>query len=450
MTEKFQQPTLNSPSTSPNDLENFWMPFSANRTFKEDPSLVVESEGIWLLDHRGKKVLDGSSGLFCCPLGHRRPEIADAVYQQIMQNDYVAPFQLAQPASFALANIISRLYPEKINHTFFVNSGSEAVDTAMKIALAYFHSKGEKQRTRFVSRSRAYHGCNMGGSSLSGMVRNRQQFGLALPYISLMRDTKLEAHRFHQGQPFSGDYLADDLEAIAGAHGGETIAACFVEPIAGSTGTLIPPVGYLDRLREICDHYGILLVFDEVITGFGRTGKPFASQSFGVTPDIMTTAKALTNGTIPMGGVAVSDDIFNTIDEKANGGMDMFHGYTYSGHPAACAAGIATQQIFEKENLYEKSAALAPYFAKAIHSLEDLDIVTDIRSYGLMAGIDVQPDAKGAGIRGGKMQRRLFKEGLHVKFTGDAAIIAPAFVYEESDIDHLVDLLRHTFSEEKI
>lgn len=422
------------------------MPFSANKSFKKDPHLVIRSEGIWHYDQQGNKVLDGSSGLFCCPLGHSRPEIIEAVHKQMMRNDYVAPFQLGQPLSFEFANVLSRILPETIDHTFFVNSGSEAVDTAIKIANAYHWSRGEHRRTRFVSRSRAYHGVNIGGLSLSGMSRNRMQFPSIMSEVSHMRHTWNKNHLFCPGQPETGANLAEDLEVIAETFGGDTIAACFVEPIAGSTGALIPPLGYLDRLREICDHHGILLVFDEVITGFGRTGKPFASQAFGVTPDIMTTAKAITNAAIPMGAVSVADHVYSSISEKANDAIDFFHGYTFSAHPAACAAGIAAQKIFQQENLFEKSLSLAPYFAKAIHSLQDLPIISDIRSFGLMAGIDIIKDKKGPGVRGGQLQKTLFKNGLHIKFTGDAGIIAPAFIYEEKDIDSLVDIIRDTLN----
>jgi beta-alanine--pyruvate transaminase len=436
--------------SSPNDLDNFWMPFSANKAFKKDPQLIVKSEGIWHYNHKGETILDGSSGLFCCPLGHTRKEIIDAVHQQMSTNDYVPPFQIGQPLSFEFANVLSRILPEHINHTFFVNSGSESVDTAIKIASAYHWSQGDHQRTRWVSRSRAYHGVNIGGLSLSGMARNRMQFPTTMPNVSHMRHTWTEECRFQPGQPSKGKDLADDLEIIAETYGGHTIAACFVEPIAGSTGVLVPPVGYLEKLRQICDHHGILLVFDEVITGFGRTGQPFASQSFNVTPDILTMAKALTNAAIPMGAVAVKDHIYDTITQKAGNGIDLFHGYTYSAHPAACAAGIATQQVFQKENLLKKAQDLIPIFSKAMHALEDIPAVSDIRSYGLVAGIDVIPDPRGAGIRGGALQAELFKKGLHVKFTADAAIVAPAFVYGEEDIDRLAGLLRETLSTVKV
>ncbi len=425
-----------------NSLENHWMPFSANRDFKADPRLVVRGEGVYYWDHKGGKILDGSSGLFCSAAGHCRPEIADAVEKQLRENDFAPPFQLGHPGSFELANKISKLTPEGIDHVFFTNSGSEAVDTALKLAMAYHRARGEEERTRFVSRERAYHGVNIGGTSLSGMVKNREAFSGLMPDVVHMRHTWLEENRFTKGQPEAGAFLADDLEGFAQTHGGDTIAACFVEPIAGSCGCLVPPKGYLERLREICDAHGILLVFDEVICGFGRTGKAFAAQSFGVTPDIITMAKALTNGAVPMAAVAVRDDIYDTVVNAApENAIELFHGYTYSGHPTACAAGLAALEIYEKENLFERAAELSPYFLDKVFELQDLDAVTDIRGYGLIAGIDVAPgDVPGA--RGTQIQKDLFWNGVHVKFTADTAIVAPPFVAEKEHIDAIVAGLR--------
>ncbi len=425
-----------------NSLENHWMPFTANRDFKADPRLVVRGEGVYYWDHKGGKILDGSSGLFCSAAGHCRPEIAEAVYNQIKEMDFVAPFQSGHPASFELADKISKLTPDGLDHVFFTNSGSEAVDTALKIAMAYHRTRGDGQRTRFVSRERAYHGVNIGGTSLSGMAKNREAFSGFMPDVVHMRHTWLEETRFTKGQPEEGAFLADDLEGFAQTHGGDTIAACFVEPIAGSTGCLVPPVGYLERLREICDTHGILLVFDEVICGFGRTGKAFAAQSFGVTPDIITMAKALTNGAVPMGAVAVRDDIYQTVvDAAPENAIELFHGYTYSGHPTACAAGLAALDIYEKENLFERAAELAPYFLDKVFELQDLDAVTDIRGYGLIAGIDVAAgDVPGA--RGTQIQKDLFWNGLHVKFTADTGIVAPPFIAEKEHIDQIVAGLR--------
>ncbi|MBI2978479.1 MAG: aminotransferase class III-fold pyridoxal phosphate-dependent enzyme [Rhodospirillales bacterium] len=392
-----------------NTLESHWMPFTGNRDFKANPRLLVKGDGVYYWDHKGGKILDGSSALFCSAAGHCRPEIAEAVYKQLKENDYAPPFQLGHPASFELAQKVIRLTPDGLDHVFFANSGSEAVDTALKIAMAYFRAKGEGQRTRFVSRERAYHGVNIGGTSLSGMVKNREVFSGIMPGVVLMRHTWLEENRFTKGQPEHGAYLADDLERIAQTYGPATIAACFVEPIAGSTGCLPPPKGYLERLREICDKHGILLVFDEVICGFGRTGKPFAAQAFGVTPDMITMAKALTNGAVPMAAVAVKDDIYSTVVNAApEGAIELFHGYTYSAHPVACAAGLAALAIYEKEGVFENAAKLAPYFLDKVFSLRDLDIVTDIRGYGLLAGVDIKP-GKAPGARGTQIQKDLFK-----------------------------------------
>ena len=360
-------------------------------------------------------------------LGHGRREIAEAVYQQMLANDYTPHFQLGHPGSFELAERVCRLLPDNFNHMFFTNSGSESIDTAIKIVLAYHRASGQAQRNRLVSRERAYHGVNMGGVSLAGMVRNRETFGLTLPNISLIRHTWQEDQRFSKGQPKTGSELAMDLERIAENLGGSTIAAVFIEPVAGSTGTLVPPVGYLEKIREICTKHGILLIFDEVITGFGRMGTAFATQKFNVQPDIITMAKALTNGAIPMGGVAVTDKIYDTIVNVApDEAIEFFHGYTYSAHPAACAAGIATQKIYENEGVFEKSAALEKYFLDAIWSLRDHPLVSDIRGIGLMAGVEVYPDEV-VGARGARCKNNVL-EWTSCKWTGDNAIVAPALL----------------------
>lgn len=433
-----------------NSLENYWMPFTGNRDFKAEPRLVVKSEGVYLWDHKGGQILDGSSGLFCVAAGHGRREIADAVHASLMTNDYTAPFGLGHPLAFSLAQKVTEITPEPINHVFFGNSGSEAIDTALKICMAYHRARNEGQRTRFVSRERAYHGVNIGGVSLSGMVRNRETFSGVMPNVVCMRHTWSPEERFVRGQPERGAELANDLQRFAETYGGSTIAACFVEPIAGSTGVLVPPKGYLERLREICDQHGILLVFDEVICGFGRLGTPFAAQAFGVTPDIMTMAKALTNGCQPMGAVAVRDEIYDTFMNSApENAIEFFHGYTYSGHPAACAAGLATQQIYQDEALFQRAADLSDYFLDAIFTLEDIPVISDIRGMGLLAGIDVaMKDAPGA--RGTAIQKKLFWAGLHVKFTGDAAIVAPPLIVEKSQIDDMCTILRDILSAETV
>lgn len=434
---------------SANTLEQHWMPFTPNREFKDSPRLVVKSKGVEFWDHNGNRILDGSSGLFCVAAGHGRTEIAEAVYEALLENDYTAPFNLAQPSSFEMARRVTELTPEDINYVFFANSGSEAIDTALKIAMAFHRARGEGQRTRFVSRERAYHGVNIGGTSLSGMVKNRETFTGVMPNVVCMRHTWLEENRFVRGQPENGAELAEDLQRMVDTYGGGTIAACFVEPIAGSTGVLLPPKGYLERLREICDATGILLVFDEVITGFGRLGAPFAAQAFGVTPDIMTMAKALTNGAQPMSAIAVKDEIYDTIVNAApEGAIELFHGYTYSAHPAACAAGIATQKIYSDEKLFDRAADLSGYFLDAVYALQDIELVTDIRGYGLLAGFDVRPGSA-PGARGSKIQKQLFANGLHVKFTGDTGIPAPPLVTTREQIDEMCAILRKTLEEFK-
>ena len=427
-----------------NSLEQHWMPFTGNRDFKESPRIIVKGEGVYLTDHKGGTILDGSSGLFCCPLGHGRKEIAEAVYQQLLNNDYASPFQTSTPGTFELAQKVARITPDPINHVFFVNSGSESIDTALKVCMAYHRARGDGHRTRFVSRERAYHGVNIGGVSLAGMVKNRETFTSVMPNVVCMRHTWNPDELFVRGQPESGVELADDLARFCETYGGSTIAAVFVEPIAGSTGVLVPPKGYLNRLREICDEHGILLVFDEVITGFGRLGAPFASQAFDVIPDIMTMAKAITNGCQPMGAVAAKDEIYTTITEASpENAIEFFHGYTYSGHPAACAAGNAVQDIYVAEDSFQKSADLSEYFLDGLFSLRDIESVKDIRGYGLLGGVEMHPKG-GPGARGTQAQKDMFWNGMHIKFTGDTACVAPPFIAEKTHIDELVDKLRMT------
>lgn len=426
-------------------MENLWMPFTSNRDFKSDPRIIARGEGVYLYTPEGKPIIDASSGLFCCAAGHSRPEIADAVHRQLATLAYTAPFQLGHELSFELARRLAELTPQDMNRVFFVNSGSEAVDTAIKIAMAYHYARGEGQRQRLVSRERAYHGVNIGGTSLSGMVKNRQAFGVGMPGIAHIRHTWLPENRYHRDQPVNGAYLADDLERIVQNYGSDTIAACFVEPIAGSTGCLVPPVGYLERLREICDRYGILLVFDEVICGFGRTGEPFGSQTFGVTPDIMTLAKALTNAAQPMGAIVVGQHVYDAIiDAAPDRVIELFHGYTYSGHPAACAAGLATMDIYRDEKLFECGKALSGYFQDAMFALQEFEIVTDVRGYGMIAGIDFAPSGTPGAI-GISIQKKLFHGGLHVKATGDAIIVAPPLISNEAHIDEIRSKLSRVF-----
>ena len=430
-------------------LESHWLPFTDNRGFKREPRLFVRASGMHYWNERGDRILDGSSGLFTSAAGHCRPEIAKAVGEQLQTLDFTPSFMRGHPLAFKLADEVASLMPAGLGHVFFCNSGSESVDTAMKIAMAYHLARGEGQRSHFVSRERAYHGVNIGGTALSGMVRNREAFGTLLPGVLHMRHTLLPENRLKRGQGDVGVELADDLLRFVQLVGEKKIAAVFVEPIAGSTGVIVPPKGYLERIREICTRYGILLVFDEVICGFGRTGQAFAAQSFGVTPDMITMAKALTNGAQPMGAIAVRDDIYQTILDGASDGVtEFFHGYTYSAHPAACAAGLATLDIYRKEKLFERGRSLAPAFQDAMFALQDLPIVKDVRGYGLLAGIELHP-GKAPGVRGSELQGRLFDRGLHVKTTGDVAIIAPAFIAEPVHIEEIAAHLRDALTDER-
>jgi len=418
----------------------YWLPFTPNRTFKQSPRLLQRAEGMYFWDRAGERLLDGCSGLFCCALGHGRPEIIEAITQQYAELDFGPPFQYSHSGVLELSGMLADITPSDLNRIFFVNSGSEAVDTAMKIALVWHRSRGQAQRQRFVSRERAYHGVNFGGVSLSGMTKNRESFGTGLPGTLHLRHTFDEANRFEPGQREHGAELAEDLQRFVDLHGAETIAACFVEPIAGSTGVLVPPRGYLERLRAICDQHGILLVFDEVITGFGRTGSPFASHTFGVVPDMITLAKALTNGAIPMGAVAVREGIYQQITDSApEGAIEFFHGYTYSGHPLACAAGIATQKIFRDEGIIERVEGLATHFQERVFELRKEPIVCGIRGFGLLAGIDLAPGAT-PGARGALVLQRLFEEGLVVRMTADTLILAPALVAEPDQLDRICEI----------
>ena len=432
----------------PNDLEAHWMPFTSNKHFKiKHTRMMTEGRGIFYKTYQGHELIDAVSGLFCSPLGHARQEIADAVYMQLKEMSYCPPFQHGHPTAFELARRISGLLPGNLDYVFFGNSGSEAVETALKIALLYHRVKGDGQRMRFVGREKGYHGVNFGGFSVGGMIKNREMYGLGIPGILHMRHTNLPENKYVRGVAEHGVELAEDLQRFCEIYGGDTIAACIVEPVGGSVGAYLPPKGYLSRIREICDRYGILLIFDEVITGFGRTGNPFAADTYEAQPDIMTMAKALTNGAIPMSAVGVNDHIYKTIvDAAPEKGIDFFHGYTYSGHPAACAAGLATLNIFESEDMFGRAKVLSDSFLNRCFDLEDLPIVTSIRGVGLLAGIDLKPNSKGAGTRGYQVVMDLYDKGVLVKVTGDTVILSPAFVTREKDLDKIFEVLREIFS----
>tara|TARA_A100001015_G_scaffold32697_1_gene36242 strand:+ start:591 stop:1937 length:1347 start_codon:yes stop_codon:yes gene_type:complete len=427
----------------PNSLNEHWMPFTSNKDFKENPRLIVEAKGVYLKNHQGQTQIDASSGLFCNPLGHGRQEIIDAISNQLKTLDYCQPFQQGYGGSFELATRISKHTPGNLNRIFYTICGSTAVETAIKISIAYHRARGDSQRFRFVGRERGYHGMNIGATSVGGMVNNVKTFASVLmPGVVHMRHTHLPEHKFVSGQPETGVELAEDLERICTNFGAENIAACIVEPIAGSTGTLVPPKGYLQRLREICDKHGILLIFDEVITGWGRTGSPFASQEYGVTPDLITMAKATTNGISPLGVVACKEEIYDAVmDGAPKGTIELFHGYTYSGIPISVAAGLAVQDIFEKDDIFNRAKDLAPYFQKGLMSLKDIDIVDNIRGYGMMGGIDIKMDKK-PGVAGFTCFKHCYEAGVNFKATGDCLIIAPMFICEKKHIDEIIEKLR--------
>jgi beta-alanine--pyruvate transaminase len=437
------------PHSSSNQSEGVhWLPFTPIRDFAREPKTVARAEGAFYFTAAGDRIIDGSSGLFTTPAGHGRREIADAVHRQLVELDFISSFQRAHPLADEAAALIARLLPAGIDRIFFANSGSEAVETAMKISLAYHRANSQPSRTIFVSRERAYHGVNFGGVALSGLVNNRRSFGPGLPNAVHMRHTHLTENRFTKGEGEHGADLADDLLRIVQLYGAENVAACFVEPIAGSTGVLVPPKGYLTRLREICSQHGILLVFDEVITGFGRTGQAFAASSFNIRPDIVTMAKAITNGTLPMSAVAASHEIYDAIVTNSPNPLssnEFFHGYTWSAHPVACAACIAALTIYRDEQLFERASQMSAYFLDGLFSLGDVPAVTDIRGYGMLGGLDVAPEAT-PGARGHALQKVLFDNGLHVKTTGDSAIIAPPFTSTTDHIDQIVEILRKTLS----
>ncbi len=427
----------------PNSLNEHWMPFTSNKDFKSNPRLITEAKGVYLKTHHGKTQIDGSSGLFCNPLGHGRKEITEAVTKQLETLDYAQPFQQGFGGSFDLATRIAKHTPGNLNKIFYTICGSTAVETAIKIAIAYHRAKGDGKRFRFVGRERAYHGMNIGATSVGGMINNVKTFASVLmPGVLHMRHTHLPEHKFISGQPETGAEIANDLERICENFGGENIAACIVEPVAGSTGCLVPPKGYLQKLREICDKHGILLIFDEVICGWGRMGSVFASQEFGVVPDMMTMAKATTNGVVPMGVVACKDEMYDAVmDASPMGVVELFHGYTYSGIPVSVAAALAVQDIFEKEDIFNRVKGMVSYFQESIFSLKDLDSVANIRGQGLMAGIDMKLNTK-PGRAGFETFKACYEAGVNFKATGDCLIIAPQFICEKKHIDEIIDKLR--------
>ncbi|MEZ8029624.1 aspartate aminotransferase family protein [Enterovibrio norvegicus] len=432
-----------NPNNAHAQLENFWMPFTANRQFKSTPRLLAKAEGMYYTDVDGNSVLDGTAGLWCCNAGHSRREISEAVSRQISELDYAPTFQMGHPLPYELAQRLAALSPGDLNRVFFTNSGSESGDTALKIALAYQRARGQANRTLFIGRELGYHGTGFGGISVGGMVNNRKAFSnQLLPGVAHLPHTlDIERNAFSRGLPEHGIEKADALEQLIALHGAENIAAVMVEPMSGSGGVVLPPVGYLKRLREITTKHDILLIFDEVITGFGRVGDAFAAQRWDVTPDIITTAKALTNGAIPMGAVLVSEKIYQTCMQAPEDTIELFHGYTYSGHPVAAAAALATLDIYRDEKLFERSRHMEAEWESALHSLAGLDHVIDVRNTGLIGCVQFAPSAQGAGKRGYEVFTQCFQDGVLVRASGDIIALSPPLILESKHIDQIVTTL---------
>ncbi len=426
---------------TPNDLRAFWMPFTANRQFKSAPRMLVGADGMFYTTSDGRQVLDGTAGLWCCNAGHKRPKIVEAIQKQAEELDYAPAFQMGHPKAFELANRLVDLAPEGIDHAFFVNSGSEAVETALKIAIAYHRAKGDGARTRLIGRERGYHGVNFGGISVGGIVNNRRHFGAMLAGVDHLPHTHIPENQWSKGQPEHGAYLAEDLERIVALHGPDTIAAVIVEPVAGSTGVLLPPKGYLERLRAITAKHGILLIFDEVITGFGRLGSPFAAQHFDVMPDMITCAKGLTNGVIPMGAVLTTPAIHDAFMQGPENLIELFHGYTYSGSPIASAAGLATLETYREEGLFERAAEMATYWEEAVHSLRGKPHVIDIRNMGLIGAVELEPIAGAPTQRAFSAFLKAYEKGVLIRTTGDIIAMSPPLIIEKSHIDQLIGTL---------
>ncbi len=427
------------------NLENaaLWMPFSANRQFKRAPRLLARAAGMYYWTERGAQVLDGTAGLWCVNAGHSRARIVQAVQRQVAQLDFAPPFQMGHPLQFEFAERLSGIAPAGLARVFFANSGSEAVETALKIALAYHQVRGQAQRVRLIGRERGYHGVNFGGLSVGGIAANRRLFGPGLAGVAHLRHTHDPARNaFSRGQPRYGAELAEDLQRLCTLHDPTTIAALIVEPMAGSAGVLVPPLGYLERLREICTQHGILLIFDEVITGFGRLGAAFAAQRLGIVPDLITAAKGITNGTVPMGAVLVREDIHDAFMHGPENAIEFAHGYTYSGHPLACAAGLATLDTHAEEGLYERAAALEPYWEAQLHALRGEPWVVDLRNLGLVAGIELEPRPGAPGARGYEVFVHAFEAGVLTRVTGDTIALSPPLIIERAQIDRLFECLR--------
>lgn len=440
---------LSHPPSTPTraDLEAFWMPFTANRQFKANPRIFVSAKEMHFTTAEGRQVLDGTAGLWCVNAGHCRPHIVEAIQKQVATLDYAPAFQMGHPGAFQLAERLVDMLPG-FDHVFFANSGSEAVDSALKIAIAYHRVCGQGTRQRLIGRERGYHGVGFGGISVGGIGPNRKFFGSLLTGVDHLPHThNLEHNAFSRGQPEWGAHLADELERIVALHDASTIAAVIVEPVAGSTGVLLPPKGYLERLRQICDKHGILLIFDEVITGFGRLGASFAADYFGVMPDMITIAKGITNGTVPMGAVLVRQGIYDAFMQGPEQAIELFHGYTYSGHPVACAAGLATLEVYQREGLFQRARDLSGYWEEAVHSLKDLPHVIDIRNLGLVAGVELESIPGKPTARAFECFLRCYQRGLLIRTTGDIIALSPPLIIEKHHIDEMVGILAEVLKE---
>ncbi|HEU4644864.1 MAG TPA: aspartate aminotransferase family protein [Burkholderiales bacterium] len=435
---------MNDRATLPSlEQSAFFMPFSMNRHFKKAPRLMARAEGIHYYTTDGRKLIDGISGLWCVNAGHCREKIVQAVQKQVAELDFAPTFQMGHPLAFEFADKLASLAPGDLKRIFFTNSGSESVDTALKFALAYHRARGEGHRVRLIGRERGYHGVNFGGTAVGGVVGNRKIFGALVAGVDHIRHTHdPEKNAFSRGQPKHGAELADDLERLCALHDPSTIAAVIVEPVACSGGVLVPPMGYLQRLRAICDKHGILLIFDEVITAWGRLGKPFGAQHFGVLPDLITTAKGITNGTVPMGAVFMREGIYQAFMTGPEKAIEMPHGYTYSSHPLACAAGLATMQVYEEEGLLTRAAELWPYWEEQAHALKGLPHVVDIRNIGLIAAIELAPRPNAPGARALDAHLKAFERGAYIRVAGDIIALAPPLIIGKSDIDQLFEIVR--------
>ncbi|MBL0143530.1 MAG: aspartate aminotransferase family protein [Betaproteobacteria bacterium] len=431
------------PHLHPDQLDAYWMPFTSNRQFKAAPRMVAKAEGMYYWTAEGRKILDGFAGMWCCNAGHNRKPIVEAIQKQAATMDYAPAFQMGHPLAFELANRIVEIAPEGMNHVFFCNSGSEAVDTALKIALAYHRVKGEGARTRLIGRERGYHGVGFGGISVGGMVANRKMFGAMLAGVDHLPHTHDLGHNaYSRGEPEWGAHLADELERLVALHDASTIAAVIVEPMAGSTGVLVPPKGYLKRLREITKKHGILLIFDEVITAFGRLGGGTAAQIYGVVPDMITFAKGVTSGSVPMGGVIASSEVHGAFMVGPPGAIELFHGYTYSAHVLACAAGVATLQLYKDEDLFARARKMAPVLEEALHALKGTRHVIDIRNCGLAGAVELESRAGAPGARAFDTYLGCWEKGLLVRQAGETVCFSPALIVEESHIAEMVGTLR--------